>query len=69
MTDTTNHDLLSATVSFRVTEAECRALMERAHRAERSVSNFVRQQLHRLLEPRELDQRMLANGGNGRRTE
>ena len=38
---------LSATGSFRLPEAENRALSERAHHAERSVSNFVRQQLRR----------------------
>jgi uncharacterized protein (DUF1778 family) len=50
MNHTTPTEDLTATISFRLSEAERRTLAERASREERTVSNFVRQQLRRLLE-------------------
>lgn len=43
-------DDLTATVSFRVTERERRILEQRAGAEERTISNYVRQQLRRLLD-------------------
>jgi hypothetical protein len=43
-------DDLTATVSFRVTDRERRILEQQAMREERTVSNYLRQQLRRLLD-------------------
>jgi hypothetical protein len=41
-TPTKNTDMLTATISFRLTEDECRTLAGRADREHRTVSQLVR---------------------------
>lgn len=44
-------DMLAATCSFRLTDAECCLLNERARREDRTVSNLVRLLLRDVLKP------------------
>jgi hypothetical protein len=49
-TPTKNTEMLTATVSFRLSEEECRTLNIRADREDRTVSNLVRLLLRGVLE-------------------
>jgi uncharacterized protein (DUF1778 family) len=51
MRHTTPTEDLTATISFRLSEAERRTLAERASQEARTVSNFVRLHLRSLLVP------------------